>query len=283
MTPGQRARWPDRVRWHAPRLCLQTRYLDAVEQERAKTTAFQYLNERWTFGDENLETSRWLILSKRPDDKKGKPRADLVPGGARSRLLKDSQGTAKFWKSPSGSSALSRAGKTRSGSSCFRCCSVGASHYGYVQRQEVEVQLIGWRLNASAMDWCWSTRRRPSKKASTTASSAALPFGRGHAEPAEPRAVRLRGPGTHGPGRCRPPAVAGAALSLHRKDRRDWLENPAHEAPLERLPVMFCSPTMELGVDISALNTVYLRNVPPTPPTTRSAAAVQAARASRRW
>jgi hypothetical protein len=49
------------------------------------------------------------------------------------------------------------------------------------------------------------------------------------------------------------------------KDRKDWLENPAHEAPLERLPVMFCSPTMELGVDISALNTVYLRNVPPTP------------------
>jgi ATP-dependent helicase YprA (DUF1998 family) len=49
------------------------------------------------------------------------------------------------------------------------------------------------------------------------------------------------------------------------KDRKDWLDNPVHEAPLERLPVMFCSPTMELGVDISALNTVYLRNVPPTP------------------
>lgn len=31
------------------------------------------------------------------------------------------------------------------------------------------------------------------------------------------------------------------------------------------LPVMYCSPTMELGVDISALNMVYLRNVPPTP------------------
>lgn len=31
------------------------------------------------------------------------------------------------------------------------------------------------------------------------------------------------------------------------------------------LPVLFCSPTMELGVDISTLNTVYLRNVPPTP------------------
>eukprot|EP01036_Dinobryon_divergens_P049958 gene49958-66915_t len=70
-------------------LCLETRYLDAVAQEKAKTTAHQYLNERWAFAwDENLETSKYLILTKRPDTK-GKPRVDLVPGGSRSRLLKD--------------------------------------------------------------------------------------------------------------------------------------------------------------------------------------------------
>lgn len=31
------------------------------------------------------------------------------------------------------------------------------------------------------------------------------------------------------------------------------------------LPMLFCSPTMELGVDISQLNLVFLRNAPPTP------------------
>ena len=48
-----------------------------------------------------------------------------------------------------------------------------------------------------------------------------------------------------------------------RKDIEEWnLDNPGIE--LKRLPVLYCSPTMELGVDISSLNTVYMRNVPPT-------------------
>jgi superfamily II DNA/RNA helicase/very-short-patch-repair endonuclease len=32
-----------------------------------------------------------------------------------------------------------------------------------------------------------------------------------------------------------------------------------------KLPILYCSPTMELGVDISTLNAVNMRNVPPTP------------------
>jgi hypothetical protein len=53
-------------------------------------------------------------------------------------------------------------------------------------------------------------------------------------------------------------------------------EHTAQVAPAERqeredefseaaLPVLYCSPTMELGVDINALSAVGLRNVPPTP------------------
>jgi len=45
-------------------------------------------------------------------------------------------------------------------------------------------------------------------------------------------------------------------------DKRREREDNFGEA---RLPVLFCSPTMELGVDIKQLNAVNLRNVPPTP------------------
>lgn len=53
-------------------------------------------------------------------------------------------------------------------------------------------------------------------------------------------------------------------------------EHTAQVAPLDRqeredrfrrgrLPLLYCSPTMELGVDIASLNAVQMRNVPPTP------------------
>ena len=44
--------------------------------------------------------------------------------------------------------------------------------------------------------------------------------------------------------------------------QREEREQRFREATLR---TMFCSPTMELGVDIATLNTVYMRNIPPTP------------------
>jgi superfamily II DNA/RNA helicase len=53
------------------------------------------------------------------------------------------------------------------------------------------------------------------------------------------------------------------------KEQKELTEDVQHLREIGEfnrfLPVLFCSPTMELGVDISALNVVHLRNVPPTP------------------
>lgn len=45
----------------------------------------------------------------------------------------------------------------------------------------------------------------------------------------------------------------------------DVREKREHDFREGKLPILYCSPTMELGVDISELNVVNMRNVPPTP------------------
>ncbi|HXG08670.1 MAG TPA: DEAD/DEAH box helicase [Gemmataceae bacterium] len=63
------------------------------------------------------------------------------------------------------------------------------------------------------------------------------------------------------------------AASLQGLEAREHTAQVPYEKRLDRedrfrnglLPVLYCSPTMELGIDISDLNVVNLRNVPPTP------------------
>lgn len=245
-------------------LCLETRYLDPVEQDKARTSAFAYLNERWAFApDEQLETAKYLILGKRPEYR-GKPRTDLITGGPRSRLLREIK-TSPFWKETTCAGHIS-SWKDPEWVELVEALLQASVLYGYVQKHSINQQLVGWRLNATALDWCSgeASRMEEDPRANQFFRALYLNIGdllRQHSHPlfdfeAQEHTAQVD---------------AGRRQLLEQrfrytdKDRKDWADNPAHEAPLERLPVMFCSPTMELGVDISALNTVYLRNVPPTP------------------
>lgn len=52
---------------------------------------------------------------------------------------------------------------------------------------------------------------------------------------------------------------------LEKRFRNESNAGASGSPSLLPLPLLFCSPTMELGVDISSLDVVYMRNVPPTP------------------
>lgn len=245
-------------------LCLESRYLDPVEQDKARTSAHTYLNERWAFApDEKLDTGRYLILGKRPEYK-GKPRTDLVTGGPRSRLLRQIK-TAAFWRNSACASEVAQ-WKDVEWAKLIEVLLESAKDYGYVQRQPIDAQLAGWRLNAAALDWCLMADQPQADSNRINQYFRTLYLGiadllRQPSHPlfdfeAQEHTAQVDAPRRQ---------LLEQRFRYTEKDRQDWAQNPAHEAPLERLPVMFCSPTMELGVDISALNTVYLRNVPPTP------------------
>ena len=245
-------------------LCLETRYLDPVEQEKARTSAFIYLNERWAFApDEQLETAKYLIFGKRPEYR-GKPRTDLVTGGPRSRLLREIK-TASFWKETAFAGQVA-SWKDPEWVELVEALLQAAVLYGYAQKHSIDQQLVGWRLNATALNWCLPDASIMEDDSRANQFFRALYLNiadllRQQSHPlfdfeAQEHTAQVDA------GRRQ---LLEQRFRYTEKDRKDWVDNPAHEAPLERLPVLFCSPTMELGVDISALNTVYLRNVPPTP------------------
>ena len=152
-----------------------------------------------------------------------------------------------------------------------------ASNYGYVQKRAIDAPTGGWRLNAAPLDWC--DRRPVPERDSRVNTFFRRLYRRGRPPaPAIPPRFRVRGAGTPPPGRCPAPPTAGAALPLYRqRPQRLGAGDPAHEAPLGACLVMFCSPTMELGVDISALNTSIPATCRRLRPTMRSAAVVRGA------
>ncbi len=55
-----------------------------------------------------------------------------------------------------------------------------------------------------------------------------------------------------------------AQVPAERREKREK-EFRLDETEPDFLPILYCSPTMELGVDIAELNVVNMRNIPPTP------------------
>ncbi|MBV5329468.1 MAG: hypothetical protein JZU65_17895, partial [Chlorobium sp.] len=132
-------------------LCLESRYLDPTDQDKARNSAYSYLNERWSFSqDERLATSKYLIFGKRPESR-GKVREDLVSAGPRSRLVRLLK-QAKFWEQTEFAGQVN-GWKGLELATIVADFLVVAQRYGYIQSTSVGQDLTGWRLKSSALLW----------------------------------------------------------------------------------------------------------------------------------
>lgn len=241
-------------------LCLSSRYLDRIQLDKLKTESYSNLREPWGFTeDEKQVASNWFIIKSRPRDEDRRNTEYLVLGSARSKLGRELKKRSLWGEANLHATKITDAGYDEIVVALLKA----AKHYGLVVEEETEFGITGYQLNGSCL--LWQLGDGPSSRRTND-----NPFFRNLYR----NIAALLGNPVHQlfdfEAREHTAQVEQddrlereARFRFTEKDRAQWLAQSGKA--LERLPILFCSPTMELGVDISSLNTVYLRNVPPTP------------------
>lgn len=248
-------------------MAIRCQVLDPTMIEQMVSRSHSRIRLPWGFStDEKPRGARWLMISA-PKRKQSILRdMDLVVrGGSRSGLGKALR-ASKLWN---GDGAIRNLNSMEFDIVVGDLLRVAAVH-GLVSEESTPFDQSGWRLNDACVLFrlgdTAAVRQVPTENVffrdlySNLATMLTEPihplFGfeaREHTAQVDSdrRAVRER--------RFRYGEKEQVELASEEKRLREIGEANRF------LPVLFCSPTMELGVDISALNVVHMRNVPPTP------------------
>mgnify|MGYP006412288021 FL=1 len=239
-------------------LCIKSRYLDSINQEQFKNQSFQQLKEPWGFSEEEtLQEACYLIPTSKP--KLSKLSFLLVTASSRSVL-----GLTLRKPSTWGDDA-DIIGKINDANyfDLIDSLLTGLLSYGLIEKVELENGMDTYQLIGEALQWIpgdgqYSTD--PINQYSSDneyfsnlykAVGEMLSTGQNDLFSLEAREHT---------------AQVDVKEREEREARFRWSGKEQKEYGAEgQLRALFCSPTMELGVDIAQLNTVYMRNVPPTP------------------
>jgi ATP-dependent helicase YprA (DUF1998 family)/very-short-patch-repair endonuclease len=228
----------DVLRWN---LAIGVDYLEQDYQERIKQQASRYLKDPWLLAEsETLEYATVAFARGKRPGEQGK-NLYLSPRGLFGRYLRRSATFPHLGGRPS-----------LDDTQVIIADLLKALTVAGIVEQVGDAKEPAYRLNAGAMLWRALDGQRafvdPLRTVATGQVTRAVnAFFRDFYQNT---ALNLRGVRAH-----EHTAQVPADVRL---EREEGFRNA-------ELPILYCSPTMELGVDISDLNVVNLRNVPPTP------------------
>ena len=265
-------------------LCIRTDYFRQVDQERTLRNGNSDLTDRWRLPDDitRLKHERPMLIydSRRlgANPEGAEIRRDLknglaAPGSTMSNFYKEIR-LADFWKgsrfAPPDKGLFN--GSSEDLLAAIQAILLAAKDYGLVDATilggESEAPVLQVFLSGQALIW---RRKIDAGDPSSAPNRFFLRLYRSVADmlrrdPAQLYGFESREHTAQVESEMRTELEQRFRFGV--RDRQEFERKARAEgsqAKLRRLPVLYCSPTMELGVDISSLNLVYMRNVPPTP------------------
>lgn len=228
-------------------LCIKSRFLDRIHLEQIQNQSFQYLKEPWGFTEDETLQEACLFLPL------GKPATmrrpfNLISGSSRS-ILGQTLKRPFTWGDDAN---LVGSVKEKDYPELINSLLRVLMSYGLIEEVEVNRNLKGYQLIGEFLQWL------PAREADNCdplmLHSSDNPYFRALYQSVATLLANSK--------RTLFEMEAREHTAQVDPDQREERERRFREATLR---TMFCSPTMELGVDIATLNTVYMRNIPPTP------------------
>jgi hypothetical protein len=248
-------------------LAVDAAALDRDALEQLRETSLKLLRAPWGFSrglDDIPQGWRWLVID--PPNRQGLRLSDeemLLRGGLQTQLGRQFR-SSKLWDNPD-ATRLDR----QSYRELIDALLAAAMAGGFVRRFEhTPFRTVGYQLNSLSVTFRSGSAEKAERRINRYFADLYRSLGKVLALPGHPLfEIEAREHTAQVDAKVR--EIREMRFRYDKAERtrlRDPLDGAQRVGESARfLPALVCSPTMELGVDISALNAVYLRNAPPTP------------------
>ena len=225
-------------------LAIKVDFLEPYYQDRLKQRSNQHLRLPWAI-DENERMEHAAVVYPRPGERDDYQGHIYLSGRGGFGLYLGRKGTFKDW-----SDTISLDDRQK----IIEDLLEALRKAGLVEAVDTRGDVHGYQVPAAAMQWIAGDGTRAFHDPISVPNE---PEGGGVTNAFFIDFYRNIALGTKG-------LVAHEHTAQVPYEERVEREETFRENP-KKLPILYCSPTMELGIDIAELNVVNMRNVPPTP------------------